>query len=1041
MRKNFLSYWPELVAEASAKAPQPGDPVNTADSMESGTDTDNLQSFEDVPSDITKSLVGGTPIHAAREDIHTSEGDTPTIFHDMLGWTVEHSFNSPRKPPILIYGLPGVGKSAAIKDAFNRLSKTTPKKSGQGNRIPVKFQSISREEQNKVIDNPGDYFVLIDVRTAALESSDFMGLPVGKDSDGDEVIDVSAAKKALSNVPRLKTVKFKWAYVACHPDAAGFLFFDEINQGDPRVLKAMYSVVHPSDRFLFDRPLSPNICVMAAGNLAGQDTTAQNDNIPQALLRRFQGGTYNLVVEAADWLAWAKKNKVHPAVVGCVESNQSKNFYRLADGDNDRSADPDSFVALSNQLYQIDKQFFQSVKAGETIDLAKQYIMSSQSIVGKQWTEDFADFLQSDIPSFSDTEKYTEAATAGTLEKWRLLTYLQLKYVELVSTDPELKTPTGKWMFSQLQAAAGAVGPKFQAALDELLESHKTVGVNLRDLKLIKFKAEDAKKPEHFRETDVVRSSLFQNTKNAMLASYSDKSVDTNLPTVKHYEMLQLLDRAYETKEALLIYGGIGIGKSWAIEKFAKSKAAETPSESDPSKPRIYVHYNKLLTNDQAGKVSGGYTFNDVYNNPGDFFILLDIRLAGSEPTDFMGIPDIEQRSSTLETRKFEWVALCTKPGAVGILFFDEMNQADLQTLKSMFPIIHSDDRTIFDTKISPGISIVAAGNLASQDITANNAPLPKALTRRFKGGTVVLDVTGADWLLWAKQNKIHSWIINFVSDDPDRLVMGKTGDGKDYTPERAPVTPDTLRALSDALKELMVEYKQTKQTDPKTDMNWLFRRVKTVVSGIAGASWSKEFFSWLYTTYQHDWGASVAQSDVLSNKPSKATPTEFVQGTNRAIVLKISNILDTDTAITKPENQKLMAQIITLLSRASPENLRIVLSSLAKRGMLVPTFNIPDNTPGLDSIKKIFSEPEKSIAHAGSTKGSTAKPGYAQVFLALTSTLSGESSPSPLVALFVKYAVDPIKRLLNPEDLANFTLIRKNLLANASKFNQQYGL
>ncbi len=147
--------------------------------------------------------------------------------------------------PVMLWGAPGVGKSALVSQAAQSAGVT-----------------------------------MIDLRLSQLEPSDLRGMPYQHDG------------------------RVEWAIPAMLPDAVrhgarGVLFLDEINAALPQVAAAAYQLI--LDRRLGDYRLPPGWAILAAGNRLGDRGVTYA--MPAPLANRFTHVELEPSIE--DWLAWA----------------------------------------------------------------------------------------------------------------------------------------------------------------------------------------------------------------------------------------------------------------------------------------------------------------------------------------------------------------------------------------------------------------------------------------------------------------------------------------------------------------------------------------------------------------------------------------------------------------------------------------------------------------------------------------------------------------------------------------------------------------
>ena len=158
--------------------------------------------------------------------------------------------------PLMLWGAPGVGKSALVAQAARACG------------VPM-----------------------IDLRLSQLEPSDLRGMPYQKDG------------------------KVEWAIPSVLPDAMrhgvrGVLFLDEINAALPQVAAAAYQLI--LDRRLGDYHLPEGWAILAAGNRLGDRGVTYA--MPAPLANRFTHVELEPSIE--DWLAWAAEAGVDARLCG-----------------------------------------------------------------------------------------------------------------------------------------------------------------------------------------------------------------------------------------------------------------------------------------------------------------------------------------------------------------------------------------------------------------------------------------------------------------------------------------------------------------------------------------------------------------------------------------------------------------------------------------------------------------------------------------------------------------------------------------------------
>jgi len=140
----------------------------------------------------------------------------------------------------------------------------------------------------------------------------------------------------------------------------------------------------------------------------------------------------------------------------------------------------------------------------------------------------------------------------------------------------------------------------------------------------------------------------------------------------------------------------------------------------------------------------------------------VDLRLSLLDPTDLKGIPFFDK-----DNHEAVWASpnfLPKNPNSKGILFLDEINTAPPSVQASAYQLVL--DRKVGDYELPSGWSIVSAGNNESDRGVVYRMPPP--LSNRFVH--LSMEVSFADWKVWAYDNGIDSSIIAFLQYDSEKL-------------------------------------------------------------------------------------------------------------------------------------------------------------------------------------------------------------------------------------------------------------------------------
>jgi MoxR-like ATPase len=288
---------------------------------------------------------------------------------------------------------------------------------------------------------------------------------------------------------------------------------------------------------------------------------------------------------------------------------------------------------------------------------------------------------------------------------------------------------------------------------------------------------------------------------------------DTDLPEWGFKDLEPLVSRSYILKEPILIYGDPGIGKSSTVEYFAEHVAA-------PSRERIYRNWSECSIEEKS----------EIIRNPEKYFVLIIELVNKLEPSDFMGVPELNSDRPYLETKQLKWIYLMSRPGADGILFLDEINLGEPQILKSLYEVVL--DKSAAGTKFSKDFAIMAAGNIAGE-FTQNVDPLPSALRDRFNGG--VLIAKPEEWCDFAERAGVDKRIIAFIKADPKNNFYTKPGGDSDPF-----VTPRSLTKLSKQLKFIYKQYGEYLEKGQNPPMP--LPRAIALAAGKLGVKWANRF-------------------------------------------------------------------------------------------------------------------------------------------------------------------------------------------------------
>lgn len=238
-------------------------------------------------------------------------------------------------PSVMLWGQPGVGKSAAINQIADEINKKTGKKVN-----------------------------VTDVRLLLFNPIDLRGIPVADEEDGEKV------------ARWLKPLIFK---MDPSDDVINILFLDEISAAPQSVQAAAYQIT--LDKKVGEHKLPKNTIVIAAGNRVSDHSVAYK--MPKALSNRLLH--FDISCDFDDWKKWAMDHNVHPLVLGFLSFMPDHLNTFSSSNDALAYATPRSWEMVSNLLNYVsddlDKVYHQIcglVGSGVAIELRSWYKVYSK---------------------------------------------------------------------------------------------------------------------------------------------------------------------------------------------------------------------------------------------------------------------------------------------------------------------------------------------------------------------------------------------------------------------------------------------------------------------------------------------------------------------------------------------------------------------------------------------------------------------------------------------------------------------------------------
>ena len=206
------------------------------------------------------------------------------------------------KMPLFIAGGFGIGKSDVVKQTAIEIAKAK-------NKQFLNWNKMTNEERRELAKNPKDKFVLVDIRLSDREPTDIKGLP-----------DLS------TNTENVEWKVELWVKAIANKEFDGIVFFDEMNNAPPSVLKSAYQIF--LDRQVGEYSINDNVLLLGAGNRI--EDKADIFDVPLPLRDRYN--EVELRTDDEVWVEWAIKEQINGMVISFIKFKPD----RLLCVDNDR---------------------------------------------------------------------------------------------------------------------------------------------------------------------------------------------------------------------------------------------------------------------------------------------------------------------------------------------------------------------------------------------------------------------------------------------------------------------------------------------------------------------------------------------------------------------------------------------------------------------------------------------------------------------------------------------------------------------------------
>jgi hypothetical protein len=206
------------------------------------------------------------------------------------------------------------------------------------------------------------------------------------------------------------------------------------------------------------------------------------------------------------------------------------------------------------------------------------------------------------------------------------------------------------------------------------------------------------------------------------------------------------------------------------------------------------------------------------------------------------------------------------------IIFLDEFNRAQEDVLQASIQLLY--ERKLGSLVLPDNVKLVAAGNIGEEDNTIVY-DLDAAFHSRFV--FIQAEAIFTNWLTWAKENKINSYIIDFLSSGNSRYFY-QTGSVN----QKSFACPRTWEILSKLIDSEMKKNKNNDLLKTSLDIS------KILGTGIIGSA-ALAFISFLETKNKITPRDIIENYDTVKNKITKIKLTaDKTQGIVESISVEI---------------------------------------------------------------------------------------------------------------------------------------------------------
>jgi len=235
-----------------------------------------------------------------------------------------------------------------------------------------------------------------------------------------------------------------------------------------------------------------------------------------------------------------------------------------------------------------------------------------------------------------------------------------------------------------------------------------------------------------------------------------------------------------------------------------------------------------------------------------------------------------------------------------GMLFLDEWNRAEKQTVKAFFTIV--EDRMIHGHRLPEGIQVIAAMNPSDGSYMVNEAEKDHAIRKRLT--FIAMTTSLGTWLDYAGgKGKFHPFVVEFVRSMPNYLYDTKLRDAGKVFP-----CPATWEKVSDVLKA--AEHASIPLTDPA---------VETTVGGHIGEGAASKLMA-----YITDNEIVINPEDVIFNYTEKSRlrkrVCKLIEANRNDVLDELCGGVSATLFSKKPDPEKIAQGLALFMGDLHPE-------------------------------------------------------------------------------------------------------------------------